>query len=658
MNNINKKKLFGNIFLILLFISLIFLAYYGINKANITGFITVVPPDDDQNNISTNQTNTTSPTNTSILFENNKGIFVELSMSNESSNDSRQSPSTSRSGGGSSGGGGGGGGSSNPAPVIPPVNNITNATNKTSNNDTTSDSSPINLINPRNNAGNNNNKIYFTYNLTNYSSFNKCELLINNSVYYINTKHNSNIQKIILDYLPTGKYNWKIQCTDINGNITYSKSRNLTIIPSDKFTGITTNLSLIDISSIPRFIIERPIYGKIIFSELIDLSNGIDINKYINISHNFISIDSSNLPELNISANLTLYNLEFYNPVILRNNKYCTECKIISYTPDGNLTFSVNHFSNYSASENSQLRIWDSTDDSRNVLNITFYANYTNITDNSPITTATCNIFFSDSSSSMSYNSTSQLYEYNKTLNLGLHFYNVSCSASGFTSISLSDYASIHNSYGPSGANVTFIRSERMLPIAPDNHGAYAGNVTELTIRGKTITQSWQGYFGNVSGIVQLADASSNVLYNWTSLTPSGEVYATRASDVHFATIGCADSLEITNEENFIGHSSDDADSISNTFNKKNHPEFYVGPTQIASNNCNSTNLFDSGGSQTSFFFEVLLADGASNIVYTSILEDNRQGFDSAYYDFEMIVGENGHGNNTAITTYYFFLEI
>jgi len=91
----------------------------------------------------------------------------------------------------------------------------------------------------------------------------------------------------------------------------------------------------------------------------------------------------------------------------------------------------------------------------------------------------------------------------------------------------------------PFGANVTEESTGRAPADAPQSHAAIAGNVTELNIVGTTITQTWQGYFGNVSGTVQLADSSDNVLYNWSVASPSGEVYASTNSSIDWSYAQC-----------------------------------------------------------------------------------------------------------------------
>ena len=122
------------------------------------------------------------------------------------------------------------------------------------------------------------------------------------------------------------------------------------------------------LKNITNMTLEKSIYGKIIFTELIDLtqdvqstkeddpeySRQIDLDSNVIISHNLIEINIANLPSLNKPAILYLYNLDFNNPRILRNNEVCLSsiCQIISYSPEtGFLIFSVTKFSSYSSEE-------------------------------------------------------------------------------------------------------------------------------------------------------------------------------------------------------------------------------------------------------------------------------------------------------------------
>lgn len=126
------------------------------------------------------------------------------------------------------------------------------------------------------------------------------------------------------------------------------------------FDGSTTDLSALSdtqLADIVNLTLEKSSYGKIVFNENVNLAGDaaagfIDLNKYINISSNLISIDTVNLPSLEKSATLYLYGLSFSNPRILRNGAVCSDsiCHFIGYSA-GILTFSVIQFSSYSAEE-------------------------------------------------------------------------------------------------------------------------------------------------------------------------------------------------------------------------------------------------------------------------------------------------------------------
>jgi hypothetical protein len=203
---------------------------------------------------------------------------------------------------------------------------------------------------------------------------------------------------------------------------------------------------------------------------------------------------------------------------------------------------------------------------------------------------------------------------------------------------------------------------------------ALAGNVTQLSIVGNTVTQTWQAYYGNVSGTITLDDANNNTIYDWALADPEGEIYASESSidftydnifcyDFNMTDIGQSDFNTLAEYETILGLQSDDADGIDETFTESmNYDSFYVGSRHIdnTSVTCPTTQMYDQNEQQdASKFQELLLYDNTSNkMVYTAILEQDALGFQSQSWDFEMIVGENGHAGDTTTTTYYFYVEL
>jgi hypothetical protein len=225
-----------------------------------------------------------------------------------------------------------------------------NNTNITFTIDTTSPS--ITLLSPLNNTGNTNGNITFSFNVTDTNIIANCSLSLNNIVNQTNTTINKDVtQNFNLTNISRNKYNWTISCADNSlneGNAT----RKLTVIKALQFSNGTTNLSNVNISNITNLIITTQNKGLINFSNNIDLTNFTDLDSFINITNNKITIESDNISVLNTSATLTLYNLSFTTPRLLKDGTVCDSsiCTQIQYT-GGNLVFNVTHFTSYSAEE-------------------------------------------------------------------------------------------------------------------------------------------------------------------------------------------------------------------------------------------------------------------------------------------------------------------
>jgi hypothetical protein len=244
----------------------------------------------------------------------------------------------------------------------------------------------------------------------------------------------------------------------------------------------------------------------------------------------------------------------------------------------------------------------------------------------------------------------------------------------------------------PTGADVSPGTPMTAPNDTADSELAFAGNVTYLDVTAFTTTQSWQGYFGNVSGTIQLADSSDNVLYNWSLLSPQGEVYASTNQTVQWRDIQClnysaaggfsdesgnggtvnVDGINLSTLESRFNINWDDVDGVNETFylydpttgagsGPGGHELFYTANLEFSLGECISTLVFDNSGAGASGNFqEVLMYEPVTgSVVFNSILdEEDVAGFDGNFYDFEMLVLEDGHGTDTVSTTYYFFVEL
>jgi hypothetical protein len=233
----------------------------------------------------------------------------------------------------------------------------------------------------------------------------------------------------------------------------------------------------------------------------------------------------------------------------------------------------------------------------------------------------------------------------------------------------------------PSGATVQTTFSEGMSSSQAGNASAYAGNLTQLVIySGRSTPQSWQGFYGNVTGSLRLADGSGNALYNWSLETPGGEVYASTNATISWANIQCFNftamgnytpengtggntslyGINVTQLEDLYNIAHDDLDSVNLTFQNFNHDTFYTAGNEFLSNECRSLQMFTNNSvAEEGVFEEILLYEPEStSVVFTSLLETARKGFNGELVDFEMLVLDDGHGTNLEVTPYYLFLEL
>ena len=247
-------------------------------------------------------------------------------------------------------------------------------------------------------------------------------------------------------------------------------------------------------------------------------------------------------------------------------------------------------------------------------------------------------------------------------------------------------YYIVHNitGTGATGVNVSNLSSSRQNATAPGSLNAIAGNVTHIAVpQGSGITQAWQGYTGNVTGVIQLADSGDNVLYNWSLASPEGVVLASTNNSIIWYYIQCFNftstgtyedesgnggstnlhGTNLTQLETQYGIKYDDIDGVDETFTLTGagtHNAFYINANEFEEGECQNTRIIDyTGFGQDDHFEEALLYEpSTSSVVFAALLNEDVVGFDDKTHDFEMLVLENGHGTDTATTTYYFYAVI
>ncbi|MEM2956540.1 MAG: S8 family serine peptidase [Candidatus Pacearchaeota archaeon] len=216
------------------------------------------------------------------------------------------------------------------------------------------------------------------------------------------------------------------QILKITGKIIHDSGSNLNYSRIDLLNAIN---SIYKINESEKSIESN--WAKIIFFETTDLSGA---SAFI-MKNNFIGLDTEKYPQFNKSANITFYNLSFEKmPIVLRDGNLCKDCYSISYN-EGNFSFYVPHFTNYTAGSNAELNI---TAIAGKVNEISyFYANYTNRTSGELIE-GECKINITGIEENMLISN--NIFVYNKTFTMeGNYSYLVKCNHTYFESLNLSD---------------------------------------------------------------------------------------------------------------------------------------------------------------------------------------------------------------------------
>ncbi|MBI2143039.1 PGF-pre-PGF domain-containing protein [Candidatus Woesearchaeota archaeon] len=224
----------------------------------------------------------------------------------------------------------------------------------------TIDGSPVLVVNNTNSA-NTSTDILFSFYIYDMSDLGSCSVLINGRVNKTNSylKNDRRWQEfrvnISTNVSELRHYNWSLRCSDTFGNERETETKKLAVLVLGGFSGESTDLSTANLSKIGNLTFEDVKWGKIKFSRDVNLSgiSGVlNIADYVKIFNNSIEINSTALPALNTTATLTLHNLTYASPRIVRDGVVCppTICQVINYS-NGTLTFNVTQFSVYSAEE-------------------------------------------------------------------------------------------------------------------------------------------------------------------------------------------------------------------------------------------------------------------------------------------------------------------
>lgn len=189
--------------------------------------------------------------------------------------------------------------------------------------------------------------------------------------YNIDNSVNTTITGSVLFNVSSGQHTLYLYANSSLGNVSvdnvtfYANSSLFTII-YDGYRGGTRGsstrfrqIAFEDLQNISGIVLENSNFGKIVFNDYVNVTgddnvsdNVLDLDSNTEISSNLIVLDSTALPNFNVSSTLSLYNLNFTDPQILLDGAVCPSsiCTELNYS-GLTLMFNVTRFSSYSSRE-------------------------------------------------------------------------------------------------------------------------------------------------------------------------------------------------------------------------------------------------------------------------------------------------------------------
>jgi hypothetical protein len=228
----------------------------------------------------------------------------------------------------------------------------------------------------------------------------------------------------------------------------------------------------------------------------------------------------------------------------------------------------------------------------------------------------------------------------------------------GILGVFLISFVSAADPGGPDIVNITSNTTRTSIGAGTVNISG--GYVASMNLSATIQDIRWKAFVGHVTGLFTLQDSSGSTIYDWRLSSITGRVYTTRNfTTLNWVNINCS-NITTLNQENINMNHTNANDNLNMTFNTTagaTHNSFYVGSKYISNSTCPTLNTYVNNATQDNYFEEMALYEGTS-MVYATILNQNRAGYNGQNYDFQMIVPENGASSFQGSTAYYLYVEI
>ena len=171
------------------------------------------------------------------------------------------------------------------------------------------------------------------------------------------------------------------------------------------------------------------------------------------------------------------------------------------------------------------------------------------------------------------------------------------------------------------------------------------GNVTPVNIVSNVITSKWAGFFGNISGSLQLTDSSAHKFYEWTISDMTGAVVYAASTTITDWTGGNIAPLDASTAPAWIVGTA--TDNFSNTFS--------VTETFTSSSLSEATTpyaeSYNNSGVGTLKTYALYSTTDTADIWAGKVIDDT-EGFQGDTVDYQILLpAQTG-------TQYSFYLEL
>lgn len=155
-----------------------------------------------------------------------------------------------------------------------------------------------------------------------------------------------------------------------------------------------------------------------------------------------------------------------------------------------------------------------------------------------------------------------------------------------------------------------------------------------------SITEKWAGFYGTISGNINLADSSGNLFYQWTVSDVSGtKIYAANGTISDWSGLAAASASDMP-----LYLQPSTTDNYNNTF--ANNESGTFNEQEINADYVQSYN-----SSETGVWKTYALKKGAT-LIWAGLAQNSGNSFKDGVVDYQLLIPAEG------LTTYNFYLEL